>query len=83
MKTMVLVVVLVTTAAPAFAQAVPQPDPAKLDISRANLTLIAAGIMKLPYEQAQPLLADLQKQLDAQAPKPAPIAEKPKDAGAQ
>jgi hypothetical protein len=39
--------------------------------------------MKLPYEQAQPLLADLQKQLDAQAPKPAPIAEKPKDAGAQ
>ena len=82
MKLKTVLAAMTLAAAPALAQTAvgPQPDPVKLEFSRANLSLIAAGIMKLPYDQALPLLTDLQKQLDAQAPKAAPVAEKPKAA---
>ena len=46
------------------------PDPVKLEISRATLAKIAQGAMKLPYEDAAPILNELQRQLDAQTPKP-------------
>lgn len=43
----------------------------KLEVSQATLNLIAQGIMKLPYEQAAPILNDLKRQVDAQTAKPA------------
>jgi hypothetical protein len=51
----------------AFAQA--PTDRVKIDVSRADLQAIGQGIMKLPYETAAPLLIELQKQLEVQAPK--------------
>jgi hypothetical protein len=72
MKTKILIVTAALLAAsPALAQKPgPQPDPVKFEVSRAVLAVIASGIMKLPYEQAQPLLSEMQRQLDAQTPKP-------------
>lgn len=68
-------------AAPAFG-AEPQPtDRIKLDISRAELTAVAQGLMKLPYEQAAPILNDLSAQVNAQDKKPeaAPVVPTPAD----
>lgn len=83
MKINFAVAAVLLAASPAIAQTAATPDPVKLEVSRANLGLIAAGIMKLPYEQAQPLLADLQKQLDAQDLQKHIDANTPKGAGAQ
>lgn len=51
-----------------FAQA--PTDHVKVDVTRADLQVIGQGIMKLPYETAAPILIELQKQLEAQTPKP-------------
>jgi hypothetical protein len=55
-------------------------DRVKIDVSRADLQAIGQGIMKLPYETAAPLLIELQKQLEAQTPKPETPAAKPEAA---
>jgi len=52
--------------APAPAPKMVAPDVVTLKIPAAELQLIAAGVMKLPYEQAAPIIADLQAQLNAQ-----------------
>lgn len=69
---------LATLASPAFAQ--PATDKIKIEISRAELQAIGNGVMKLPYEIAQPILADLQRQLsehDAAAKADSEKTEKP------
>lgn len=38
-------------------------DPVPLTVSRATLQVIGKGVMKLPYEEAAPVLNDLQAQL--------------------
>jgi hypothetical protein len=87
MKKLLFFTALISLTGPTFAQAPPAAsnDPVKIELSRASLAAIAAGIMKLSYETAAPLLNDLQRQLDAQTPKaaaPAP-ADKPEDAAAK
>jgi hypothetical protein len=65
------------------------PDPVTLTVTRATLQTIGAGVMKLPYETAAPVLNDLQAQLNAQdkaaadkaktpEPAPDPAKDKPK-----
>lgn len=39
-------------------------DPLNMVISRTTLQAIAKGVMKLPYEEAAPILNDLQAQLN-------------------
>ena len=39
-------------------------DPLQITISRAALQAVGQGLMKLPYETAAPILADLQAQLN-------------------
>jgi hypothetical protein len=70
-------------ASTALAQA--PTDRVKLDITRAELQVIGHGIMKLPYETAAPLLIELQKQLEAQTPRPEAqaLAAKPEDKPAE
>lgn len=55
-------------ASAAIAQDKPAPvafqDPLQITISRAHLQAVGQGLMKLPYETAAPILADLQAQLN-------------------
>lgn len=55
------------------ATAIP-PERIKLDLDRSTLALIAQGVMKLPYEQAAPILNELQRQLEAQQKPTTPAA---------
>ena len=47
-------------------------DHVKINVTRAELLAIGQGVMKLPYETAAPLLIELQRQFEAQAPKAEP-----------
>ena len=42
----------------------------KFDLTQQQLHTIAVGLGELPYKHSAPLLAELQKQFDAQQPKP-------------
>jgi hypothetical protein len=55
-------------------------DRIKIEVTRAELQTIGQGVMKLPYETAAPFLIELQKQLEAQTPKPEAPAAKPEAA---
>lgn len=41
----------------------------KFELTQQQLQMIAAGLGELPYKHSAPLLAELQKQFDAQQPK--------------
>lgn len=70
------------------AAAAQQPtDRVRLELSREQIQAIANGIMELPYKQAAPLLNEIARQVQDQAPKPpepssspapAPEPEQPK-----
>lgn len=72
---------LATSAALAQSAAAPTPPPAQsfnLQVTPADLALIAKTLGKAPYEEAAPVFQKLQSQVSAQAqkpPAPAPVAE--------
>lgn len=80
-KKFCLVACLLSSAA--FAQeenasAIPAPAPSRVIFSftMEQLQTIAKAVSKLPYEEAAPVIAELQKQLSAQQQKSEPIKHK-------